>query len=94
MAATVAKIDQFSYVTTLFVTPLFLVAGTFFPISGLPPAFQVAAQFNPLFQLVSLVRDACFGLQTVDLLRFAGLLALATVLWRVAVSRMEKRLID
>jgi lipooligosaccharide transport system permease protein len=94
MAATVAKIDQFSYVTTLFVTPLFLVAGTFFPISGLPPAFQVAAQFNPLFQLVSLVRDACFGLQAVDLLRFAGLVALATVLWRVAVNRMEKRLID
>ena len=36
MAATVAKIDQFSYVTTLFVTPLFLVAGTFFPIDQLP----------------------------------------------------------
>ncbi|MEA2346455.1 MAG: lipooligosaccharide transport system permease protein [Thermoleophilaceae bacterium] len=94
MAATVSKIDQFSYITTLFVTPLFLVAGTFFPISGLPPAFQVAAQFNPLFQLVSLVRDACFGLQTVDLLRFAALLALATILWRVAVNRMENRLID
>ncbi len=36
MAATVAKIDQFNYVTALFVTPLFLVAGTFFPIDGLP----------------------------------------------------------
>ena len=80
--------------TTLVITPLFLVAGTFFPISGLPPAFQVAAQFNPLFQLVSLVRDACFGLQAVDLLRFGALVVLATILWRVAVDRMEKRLID
>ena len=36
VAATVAKIDQFNYVTTLFITPLFLVAGTFFPIDELP----------------------------------------------------------
>ena len=36
VAASVAKIDQFNYVTTLFVTPLFLVAGTFFPIDELP----------------------------------------------------------
>ena len=36
VAASVAKIDQFNYVTTLFITPLFLVAGTFFPIDQLP----------------------------------------------------------
>ena len=30
--ASVAKIDQFNYVTTLVITPMFLVAGTFFPI--------------------------------------------------------------
>ena len=48
MAATVAKIDQFNYVTALFVTPLFLVAGTFFPIDGLPEGVQVVAQLNPL----------------------------------------------
>src|SRR5688572_27394997 len=39
VAATVAKIDQFNYVTTLVITPLFLVAGTFFPIDGLPEGF-------------------------------------------------------
>ena len=47
MAATVAKIDQFNYVTALFVTPLFLVAGTFFPISGLPEGVQVVANAQP-----------------------------------------------
>jgi lipooligosaccharide transport system permease protein len=94
MAATVSKIDQFNYVTTLFITPLFLVAGTFFPISGLPEGFQVAAQFNPLYQLVELVRNACFGLEAVDLLRIGGLLTFSLVLWRVAVHRMERRLID
>jgi lipooligosaccharide transport system permease protein len=93
-AATVAKIDQFSYVTTLVITPLFLVAGTFFPIDQLPEGLQVLANFNPLYQLVTLVRHACFGFEWSDLLRLAGLLAFAIALWRVAVARMEKRLID
>ena len=47
VAGTVAKIDQFNYVTTLVITPLFLVAGTFFPITELPEGLQVAAKFNP-----------------------------------------------
>ena len=40
---------------------MFLVAGTFFPISGLPEWAQVAAWFNPLYHCVELVRRAAFG---------------------------------
>ena len=94
MAATVAKIDQFNYVTALFVTPLFLVAGTFFPISGLPQFFQDLAQVNPLHQLVELVRGAAFGFDPWDLARFAFLVAFAFLTWRIAVSRMQARLIQ
>jgi len=94
VAGTVSKIDQFSYVTTLFVTPLFLVAGTFFPIDGLPEGLQAAAQLNPLHHLVELVRHASFGFEATDLIRIAVLIAFATALWRVAVSRMTARLID
>ena len=94
VAATVAKIDQFSYVTTLFVTPLFLVAGTFFPIDQLPLGIRVASQLNPLHHLVELVRHACFGFEATDPLRVAFLVLFAIGLWRVAVSRLEKRLID
>jgi lipooligosaccharide transport system permease protein len=94
MAATVAKIDQFNYVTALFITPLFLIAGTFFPISGLPQGVQVVAQVNPLHQLVELVRGGAFGFETVDLARFAFLVAFALLMWRIAVSRMRARLID
>jgi lipooligosaccharide transport system permease protein len=94
VAATVAKIDQFSYVTTLFVTPLFLVAGTFFPIDQLPLGVRIASQLNPLHHLVELVRHATFGFERTDLLRVAFLVGFAVALWRVAVSRMEKRLID
>jgi lipooligosaccharide transport system permease protein len=78
----------------LVITPLFLVAGTFFPIDQLPEGFQIAAQFNPLHQLVELVRHASFGFESTDPLRFAGLLVFALALWREAVRRMSKRLID
>jgi lipooligosaccharide transport system permease protein len=94
MAATVAKIDQFNYVTALFVTPLFLVAGTFFPIDGLPEGVQAVAQLNPLHQLVELVRGGAFGFETADLARFAFLVAFATLMWRIAVRQMTKRLVD
>ena len=94
MAAIVAKIDQFNYVTALFVTPLFLVSGAFFPIDQLPEGVQIVAQLNPLHQLVELVRGGAFGFEAVDLIRFAGLVGFALVMWRVAVNRMEARLID
>ena len=94
VAASVSKIDQFNYVTTLVITPLFLVAGTFFPIYGLPEGLQVVAQVNPLHQLVELVRHACFGFEATDLIRIAVLVAFAVVMWRIAVRRMSTRLID
>src|SRR5688572_643815 len=94
VAASVAKIDQFNYVTTLVITPLFLVAGTFFPIDQLSEGLQALANVNPLYQLVELVRGAAFGFEAVDALRFVALVVFSTVLWRIAVSRMEKRLID
>jgi lipooligosaccharide transport system permease protein len=94
MAATVAKIDQFNYVTALCITPLFLVAGTFFPIEGLPQGVQVVAQLNPLHQLVELVRGGAFGFEPIDIARFAFLLGFALLTWRVAISRMYNRLID
>jgi lipooligosaccharide transport system permease protein len=94
MAAIVAKIDQFNYVTALFVTPLFLVSGAFFPIDQLPQGVQIVAQLNPLHQLVELVRGGAFGFEAVDLVRFGSLVAFALAMWRIAVNRMEARLID
>jgi lipooligosaccharide transport system permease protein len=94
VAGTVSKIDQFNYVTTVVITPLFLVAGTFFPINQLPEGFQVAAQFNPLYQLVELVRGAAFGFEAVDLLRIGALLVFSLAMWRLGVRQMTRRLID
>jgi lipooligosaccharide transport system permease protein len=94
MAATVSKIDSFNYVTTTVITPLFLVSGTFFPISELPQWAQVLANLNPLYHCVQLVRDAVFGFEAADLGHLAMLIGFAFVMWRLAIWRMEKRLID
>jgi lipooligosaccharide transport system permease protein len=94
VAGSVAKIDQFNYVTTLVITPMFLLAGTFFPIDQLPQWAQALSQLNPLHQLVVLVRAACFGFEWTDLLRLASLVVIAFAMWRLAISRLTRRLID
>jgi lipooligosaccharide transport system permease protein len=95
IAATVKSIDGFSYVSSALLTPLFLVAGTFFPLTGLPEWAQVLGQFNPLYHCVQLVRDASFGWSwPADLGHLAVLLGFAVVMWRLSIWRLEKRLID
>ena len=88
------SIDNFSYVISAVLTPLFLVAGTFFPIDGLPEWAQVAAQLNPLYHLVQLVRDAVFGFEAgSDLVHLAVLIGFGLLTWRLAIRWMTKRLI-
>ncbi|QEC49630.1 ABC transporter [Baekduia soli] len=93
IAALLKSIDDFSYVTSTVITPLFLVAGTFFPISGLPQWARIAANANPLYHCVELVRHAAFGLQTDDLWHLGFLVAFGLVTWRLAIHYMERRLI-
>jgi lipooligosaccharide transport system permease protein len=94
IAALMKSIDNFSYVTSIVITPLFLVAGTYFPIDGLPEWAQVLANLNPLYHCVELVRHAVFGFETVDLFHLAMLFAFGLLMWRLAIARMEQRLID
>jgi lipooligosaccharide transport system permease protein len=96
LAATAQSIDNFSYVTSGILTPMFLTAGTFFPISNFPPVLRAIAQVNPLHHCVALVRDVViYGIDVpADLLHLGVLLVFALGLWRVAIWRMRKRLID
>ena len=89
------SIDSFSYINSAILTPLFLVAGTFFPIDGLPEWAQVLAQFNPLHHLVELVRHAAFGFEGwVDLAHLGALVVFALLTWHFAVRWMQRRLVD
>jgi lipooligosaccharide transport system permease protein len=95
VAAILKSIDNFSYVTSTVITPLFLVAGTFFPIDGLPEWAQTLAQVNPLYHTVQLVRHAVFGFEgAVDLWHVAALIVFAFVFWRLAIGFMTRKLVD
>jgi lipooligosaccharide transport system permease protein len=55
--AVIPLIDYFTYYWTLFITPMFLFSGIFFPIDGLPPWAQILAWFMPLHHAVNLMRS-------------------------------------
>jgi len=94
-AASVSKIDHFSYIQSALITPLFLVSGTFFPIDALPKGAQVVSNLNPLYHCVELVRHAVFvGFDAIDLWHSGFLIVFALATWRLAVWRLGKRLID
>ncbi len=87
--------ENFNYVVSAVLTPLFLVAGTFFPLSQLPEWLQWLAQLNPLHHCVELVRHAAFGTgRWTDAARVAALLAFGLVTWRIAIHAMTRKLVD
>jgi lipooligosaccharide transport system permease protein len=89
------SIENFSYIVSAVLTPLFLVAGTFFPISGLPGWAQLLAKFNPLHHCVQLVRHAAFGFTGwADLLSVGALVVFGAIMWRIAIVAMTRKLID
>jgi len=94
VAGRARAIETFSYWQSGLLTPLFLVAGTFFPLSGLPEWAQILGNFNPLFHCVELVRHAAFGFEGwADIGHLAFLIGFAVFMWRLAIRSMEKKLI-
>jgi lipooligosaccharide transport system permease protein len=87
--------ENFNYVVSAVLTPLFLVAGTFFPLSQLPEWLQWLANVNPLHHCVELVRHAAFGSEGwTDLARVGALLVFGVVMWRIAIHAMTRKLVD
>jgi len=94
ISAASTAIENFSYVQSAVLTPLFLTAGTFFPIDQLPRGVEIAANFNPLYHCVQLVRDVTFDVHAgPDLLHLGALVLFALVCWRLAIRQTEKRLV-
>jgi lipooligosaccharide transport system permease protein len=93
-SAMATTFDDLSYVISGVITPLFLVAGTFFPLSRLPDWLRNLALLNPLYHCVELVRHCAFGLHPgADLVHVAALIAFGTLAWALAVWRTRARLI-
>jgi lipooligosaccharide transport system permease protein len=94
IAAKAKAIESFSYWQSGLLTPMFLVAGTFFPLDQLPKWAQVLGNLNPLYHCVQLVRHAVFGFEGwADVGSLAFLIGFALISWRLAIRFMERRLI-
>ncbi len=90
----VPHIEVFNVPIFLFITPMFLFSGTFFPIDNLPLWAQKLAVIFPLTHLVKLSRDFSFGLVDVGLLWSLGYLCVfIVVFFPLAIFRMHRRLI-
>jgi len=76
-AAIVPGIDSFNYFYTLFMTPMFLFSGIFFPLDNLPTLVTKIAFFTPLYHLVNVCRSFAGG-------HIAG--THGDILWLVAVA--------
>ncbi|HXX88258.1 MAG TPA: ABC transporter permease [Candidatus Acidoferrum sp.] len=89
------NIDFFNYPGFLFITPMFLLSGTFFPLTILPKPVQIVAQaILPLTHAVSLTRALILGPLDVSLLlSLAWILAVTFVFFIVSINLMKKRLI-
>jgi lipooligosaccharide transport system permease protein len=96
MVAGFAKsIENFNYIVSAILTPLFLFAGSFFPLDTLPRWIQVLGALNPLHHTVELVRDAVFGFDGwEDFARVGFLLAFGLIMWRIAILAMTRKLVD
>jgi len=86
--------DFFLYYTTLFITPMVLLSGVFFPIDTLPAVVQWIAKVLPLYHAISLVRPLMTGGEVSSVLsHLFVLMAFGITAGCLATFRVKKRLI-
>jgi lipooligosaccharide transport system permease protein len=89
------SIENFNYIVSAVLTPLFLLAGSFFPLDQLPRWARVLANVNPLHHCVVLVRHAVFGFEGwEDAARLGALVLFGLIVWRIAIRAMTQKLVD
>jgi len=92
--ALIPKIDLYSYFFTLFITPMFLFSGIFFPLEKLPGALELVAWFTPLYHLVNVMRELATGPDVLAVFGNSLWLAVVTAsLFPLPVVKMRQRLI-
>jgi lipooligosaccharide transport system permease protein len=92
--ALVRRIDLYSYYYTLFITPLFLFSGIFYPLDELPAWTEVVAWFTPLYHLVEITRGLILDPELIEVVGNAAWLAVVTLaLFAIPVRAMRRRLV-
>ncbi|MFZ2268683.1 MAG: ABC transporter permease [Azonexus sp.] len=86
--------DFFMYYFTLFITPMTLISGVFFPTDQLPVWLATIGSLLPLAQGVALIRPLLAGQVPADaLLHIAVLLVTAGVAYAIALRLTRRRLL-
>jgi lipooligosaccharide transport system permease protein len=90
----ISKMDYYAFFFTLFITPMFLFGGIFFPYDRLPDWAQAVAWLTPLYHLVAIARGLAMGPDALALAGHAAWLVVVTLaLWAVPVRAMRRRLV-
>jgi lipooligosaccharide transport system permease protein len=90
----VPTIETLNLPIFLFITPMFLFSGTFFPLDNLPAWAQIVAKILPLTHLVELCRAFALGrLNLSNVFSIAYLVAWIVIFFPVAVTGMRRRLV-
>jgi len=90
----VPNIELFNLPIFLFITPMFLFSGTFFPVENLPLWAQNLAVLLPLTHLVNLTRSLSLGVFNTSLLTgIVYMVIMCLVLFPLAIHTMYRRLI-
>jgi lipooligosaccharide transport system permease protein len=91
----IPSIDAFNLPVFLFITPMFLFSGTFFPIENLPLWAQKVSLIFPLTHLVNLCRAISLGFIKQDLLyNVLYLIIFSGIFFPFSLYRMRRRLIN
>ena len=87
----IPHIDYLNYYITLIITPLYLLAGIFFPVSALPGWAQAANWLNPLFHTVEVCRALVEGKLSADFFWHLGCLAIMLLVAAMPLNRLFRR---
>jgi len=94
VTAVARNYDFFLSYFTLVITPMLLLSGVFFPISGMPEAVQTAARALPLYHAIGLMRPLMIGAVPQDvLIHLAVLLGYTLVSFPLATYLISKRIL-
>ena len=83
--------DFFLYYFTLLITPMLLLSGVFFPITGMPEMVQYMAKLLPLYHAIALMRPLMIGGVPSDILVHLSVLVLYFVLAMPLATHLIKR---
>ncbi len=88
------SIELYSYYYTIWISPMFLFSGIFFPLSNMPPWVHTMARFLPLYHAVELCRGLFRGQWGWDLLGHLGVVVGVTaVCFLLSVNLIHRKLV-